>query len=1625
MTCTPTSHTKHISRTRNPSHFSSSYLLNSRPREGFMSHLHLHDNAFSCVETVPSPAANLSLGLTMTAGETGSTAVVCGPTIPKECDGLTLYGGMCFSISQSLSVRGPVPATLRDCQSGIDIVFLLDGSASLSPYQFITMKKFVINLIKKFIAKDTQFAIAQYSSGYETPLNFEQFNHHKEGKDWEKEIMNIQQEMTSTYTAKAINTTVFELFTESAGARPHASRVLLVITDGVSDDKENLKPAVENAAKKNIIRFAIGVGHVSDEELKIIASEPVEKHKFKVSDFRALDGLKETLEKNIVSVEGGGGSTKLEMAQEGFSGAPYHSPEEGIVMGFVGAYQWRGGYQKYNISGGHSDFQKANLLETNGDDSYLGYSLTVALRNSQRYVILGAPRYRHKGVVVVFHPSGIQTSLEKEDQQSQIGAYFGAEVCVVDLDGDSNTDLILASAPMHTEGGREGRVFVYQFFEEDSTVVSDAGVSLLGMEGQRGRFGSSLASLADLNGDGIRDVAVGAPLEDNGQGSVYIFNGRTRGVNPKYSQRIAGSSVQSGLRFFGLTVAQSALDQSGDGLPDIAVGSKGAVLLLRSRPVVSVETEVFYSPSKIPTRVSNCSEPLSVNATVCFLMSRVTAGSTGRSTLLCVSSCRVSLQAAQVGQHFCVFPHVECHCRQAAQVGQHFCVFPHVECHSRQAAQVGQHFCVFPHVECHSRQAAQVGQHFCVFPHVECHCRQHRSVNTSVCFLMSSVTADRQHRSVNTSVCFLMSSVTAGSTGRSTLLCVSSCRVSLQAAQVGQHFCVFPHVECHCRQHRSVNTSVCFLMSSVTADRQHRSVNTSVCFLMSSVTAGSTGRSTLLCVSSCRVSLQGRQHRSVNTSVCFLMSSVTADRQHRSVNTSVCFLMSSVTADRQHRSVNTSVCFLMSSVTAGSTGRSTLLCVSSCRVSLQCRQHRSVNTSVCFLMSSVTADRQHRSVNTSVCFLMSSVTADRQHRSVNTSVCFLMSSVTAGSTGRSTLLCVSSCRVSQQAAQVGQHFCVFPHVECHCSAGSTGRSTLLCVSSCRVSLQTGSTGRSTLLCVSSCRVSLQAAQVGQHFCVFPHVECHSRQAAQVGQHFCVFPHVECHCRQAAQVGQHFCVFPHVEGHCRQHRSVNTSVCFLMSSVTAGSTDLRAKLSYTFTLDHVRQTPRATFAPNQHATSDSITATLQKSCLPLSFATHGCPEDALNPIANRVAFTFDGLPITGEGNLRPRLSTDSRLISYHMLNFEIDCGPDKICEDNLRVDFNFSGATHIDVGVAQDLYVTVMVENRGENSYNTRVSLSYPDGLSYRTFTKTQGRVACSSRDGEDGVAPGKTTCSINKPIFTAGDTAVFVVQYGVPDRPTFDQSVSFTANLTSGNDLHAPDSRHFAETEIGVRHSIHVVIRRHENTTGYVTFKADESSVERPVTQLLQVENGNRRLNLSVMIRVPVKLGKMDIWSDMKALSIAGCQRSHDMKPTTDLPVETLKKTQIMNCSVAACRVFKCDVYLKKKDCVFYKISGKVHSGWISQTGVRSGQIILVSESNLEYDSNKYILPSADGLQSSSFTMLGTQVEVYEEPKFTKEITGGVLGGLLLLILVTVGLVKVGFFTSQYTQRLQESANDN
>ncbi|XP_050960962.1 integrin alpha-X-like, partial [Labeo rohita] len=559
---------------------------------------------------VPSEAVNMSLGLSVVQDPQSSKLAICGPTIPKKCVAAINYRGMCF-IYENNEFKPPIPSPkYRDCLGQIDIAFLLDGSGSVRLENFVTMKAFVTNVIKRFTERDAQFAIAQYSSHCVIHYKFTELNIQDA---WESKVTDIQYQYgRSTQTWTAIIQVVKDLFTLHGGARPSAKKILLVITDGQSHDWSLREKATADANAKNIRRFAIGVGSAfvhesAKQELNDIA--PDIGHVFRVTDFDALNNILQKLEENIIAIEGtqtSGDSSRMEFAQDGFSTA--FTSTGSVLLSAVGAFQWKGGYEEYFPNG---SFQTGNEHE-----SYLGYSMAVATVSGTSYAILGAPRYKHQGQVIV---SEIRTSQDKvlEFPRPQIGSYFGAEVCVVDLNNDFSTDLLLVSAPMYMEPDREGKAFVYTFTSQ----FIFSGVVLVGMAGQRGRFGSSLASPADLNGDGFWDVLIGAPLEEDGQGSIYIFNGGKDQINPTYSQRITGSSVRPGLQFFGISLSKFSLDQSKDRLPDIAVGSMGEVQLLRSRPIMFLNTKITYNPSKIPTSVTDCTKPLHNILTVCFNMS--------------------------------------------------------------------------------------------------------------------------------------------------------------------------------------------------------------------------------------------------------------------------------------------------------------------------------------------------------------------------------------------------------------------------------------------------------------------------------------------------------------------------------------------------------------------------------------------------------------------------------------------------------------------------------------------------------------------------------------------------------------------------------------------------------------------------------------------------------------------------------------------------------------------------------------------------------------------------------------------------------------------------------------------
>uniref|UniRef100_A0A096LWE9 VWFA domain-containing protein n=1 Tax=Poecilia formosa TaxID=48698 RepID=A0A096LWE9_POEFO len=551
-------------------------------------------------------AVNMSLGLEMANDPSTRNTMVCGPTIPRECKTITMYNGLCFEIDRSNTFVKSYPSATEECPQ-TNIAFLLDGSGSVSREDFSRMKEFVKNMIRSLLGRDTQFAITQFSYSPTTHYYFNTFRTF----NWESQINNIRQFGGGTNTAGAIQNVVNDVFSSQSGSRSNVKRILIVITDGQSQDRSQLPAATQSADRKNILRFAIGVGNAftsynAKQELRMIASQPAGNYVFQVGSFDALDKIRDNLQAKIFSIEGsqsGGETLKQEMSQEGFRAA-YVSGVNNHKMTMVGANQWRGGYKKYLLG---ADLKPVTFEPSSiQNDSYLGYSMAVAKTNDGPLTILGAPRNQHKGFVMTAFNERPRDEIRPFERQVgtvflQTGEYFGAEVCAMD---------------MYKDVDREGRVYVCElnrlsvvcYFDKPSQITTLRGdVSVRAKHKQKTLNVFGFQNELNLRGS-AGDLYPQSPF-DSAQTSC--------------TQRIAASAVQSGLKLFGISISQSSYDQSGDGLPDLAVGSKGKVVLLRSRPVVTVTATVSFNPNLISTQNPDCSKPLPSKATVCFTMSKL------------------------------------------------------------------------------------------------------------------------------------------------------------------------------------------------------------------------------------------------------------------------------------------------------------------------------------------------------------------------------------------------------------------------------------------------------------------------------------------------------------------------------------------------------------------------------------------------------------------------------------------------------------------------------------------------------------------------------------------------------------------------------------------------------------------------------------------------------------------------------------------------------------------------------------------------------------------------------------------------------------------------------------------
>ncbi|MBA7469295.1 hypothetical protein ES707_04562 [subsurface metagenome] len=162
--------------------------------------------------------------------------------------------------------------------------------------------------------------------------------------------------------------------------------------------------------------------------------------------------------------------------------------------------------------------------------------------------------------------------------------YFGYSIASLgDLDSDDVVDIAVGAIEDDDGGTNRGAVWVL-FLNEDGTVKSHQKIShtegnFTGGLDNRDSFGYSIASLGDVNDDGVTDIAVGACEDDDGgsnKGAVWILFLEPNGLvksHQKISENYGGFTGDLDSEdYFGYSVV-SIGDIDGDGTNDIAVGA--------------------------------------------------------------------------------------------------------------------------------------------------------------------------------------------------------------------------------------------------------------------------------------------------------------------------------------------------------------------------------------------------------------------------------------------------------------------------------------------------------------------------------------------------------------------------------------------------------------------------------------------------------------------------------------------------------------------------------------------------------------------------------------------------------------------------------------------------------------------------------------------------------------------------------------------------------------------------------------------------------------------------------------------------------------------------------------------
>ncbi|MCB9210729.1 MAG: FG-GAP repeat protein [Ignavibacteriales bacterium] len=254
-------------------------------------------------------------------------------------------------------------------------------------------------------------------------------------------------------------------------------------------------------------------------------------------------------------------STAGDVNGDGFSdviigayGYDHGQTDEGAAFVFYGSNDGLASVADWSVEGNQSNAYFGKSVSTAGDINGDGYG----------DVIIGASNYTllqiNSGAAFVYYgsSSGLLTIAEWYANGTYSSDEFGKNVSIAgDVNGDGYSDIIIAD---------RNEVFVYH--GSSAGLATSANRIITGEPGSK--FGFSISTAGDVNGDGYSDVIIGATGYSNIQnnaGAAFVYYGSALGLSTDYNWHQEGNYFNSE---YGYSVS-TAGDVNGDGFSDVIV----------------------------------------------------------------------------------------------------------------------------------------------------------------------------------------------------------------------------------------------------------------------------------------------------------------------------------------------------------------------------------------------------------------------------------------------------------------------------------------------------------------------------------------------------------------------------------------------------------------------------------------------------------------------------------------------------------------------------------------------------------------------------------------------------------------------------------------------------------------------------------------------------------------------------------------------------------------------------------------------------------------------------------------------------------------------------------------------